>query len=164
MPGLNQTSTPPSFPRQSLGEFRCEAALATRPPEQTSVSTFVFIDSRVDNATGLMASHHKPNQQWALVNATDDGLMQMQRALQGHSGLPEAIHIISHGSQGSVQLGAGVIDTGSLQRHTQAYKDMGSRLAPGGDVLLRLLRGGRTYRAAVCADAGQRHRGGCGGQ
>ena len=75
-------------------------------------ATFVFIDSRVAGWQAL-ADALPPGTNWRLVDAGADGLAQVAQALAGQQGVA-AIHILSHGAEGSVQLGASVLTAASL--------------------------------------------------
>ena len=95
---------------------------------------YVFIDSRVADFQTLVAGL-APDSEWYLINAEDDGVAQMARALAGRSGL-DSIQIISHGSSGSVLLGSSAIDTQSLAVHSDQWAQIGAALTVTGDILL----------------------------
>lgn len=61
--------------------------------------SIVFIDSRVANYQSLIDSLSELVQVF-ILDGESDGLAQMVADLQGRTGI-DAIHIISHGSQGA---------------------------------------------------------------
>jgi hypothetical protein len=97
-------------------------------------TTFVFIDSRVADYQTLVAGF-VAGTEWYLINADEDGVEQMARALSGRSGL-DSIQIVSHGSIGSMLLGAAAIDAQSLATYADQLAQMGAALTASGDILL----------------------------
>ncbi|EIC29289.1 DUF4347 domain-containing protein [Methylomicrobium album] len=93
-----------------------------------------FIDARIGNYQALIAA--LPDGVDAIVlDPNRDGLEQIAQALQNRPAL-DAIDIVSHGSPGSLTLGAGVLNGGNLADHAAQLAEIGSHLTVGGDLLL----------------------------
>jgi hypothetical protein len=73
--------------------------------------------------------------QLVVLDGTQDGLAQIAASLQGRQGV-EAIHILSHGQPGSVQLGSFTLDQAALAARSDALAQIGSALGDSGDILL----------------------------
>jgi uncharacterized delta-60 repeat protein len=97
-------------------------------------TSVVIVDSRVTGYQTLIDGLSQPVEVLVL-NAESDGLSQIATYLQGRSGI-DAVHIISHGSQGALQLGSTVIDSGNLGYHGAQLASIGSALTSTGDILL----------------------------
>ena len=70
-----------------------------------------------------------------VLDATQDGLTQMTRLLAGRSGL-DAIHILSHGSAGALQLGSSTLNDAALTSRATDLAQIGQSLSAEGDILL----------------------------
>ena len=94
----------------------------------------VFIDSGVPSYQTLV----KKLTGWEelfVLDAESNGLTQMAAHLQGRTDI-DAIHVISHGSQGALYLGSTVLDSANLATYGVQLADIGRSLAPAGDILL----------------------------
>ena len=85
-----------------------------------------------------------------ILDDKQDGISQVTGILQNHSRL-QALHIVSHGNEGRIQLGNHWLDAQRLQRRAAEVASWGLALAAGGDVLLYgcRLAGNRSGRAFV---------------
>lgn len=97
-------------------------------------SSIVFVDWRVADIDSILAGI-PADAEVIILDGASDGLDQIAARLQGRSGL-DAIHIISHGSSGSVSLGSGVIDSAALAEHAIQLDTIGQALTESGDILL----------------------------
>jgi hypothetical protein len=75
------------------------------------------------------------------LDAGKDGLGQIADYLSGHSGANggdafTAIHLISHGREGEVQLGSLTLDSANLATQAATLTQIHSLLAPGADLML----------------------------
>ena len=100
----------------------------------------VFIDLRVDNYQQILADIQKQNGggraiEVVLIDSQHDGIAQIGQFLDQHRNI-DAIHIISHGSDGSIQLGSTSLDTSTLQQYAAQIHDWGNAFKPGADILL----------------------------
>lgn len=94
----------------------------------------VFIDSRVINYQALISTFDADTQ-WVLLDAAQDGVLQMQAALMGYSGL-DSIQIFSHGSPGTLYLGSTTLTNENLASYSGSFASIGASLTESGDILL----------------------------
>ena len=106
-----------------------EATPATSPRQEV-----VFVDSQVANLAELLAGL-SGNAEVVILDASKDGLQQMADYLQGRSGL-DAIHLLSHGADGTVQMGNVWLSSANLGEHSAALQSIGAALKADGDLLL----------------------------
>ena len=101
--------------------------------------TLVFIDSGVSNYQSLVDGLGDDTP-WVLLDADQDGVLQMQAALAAYSAVDgyklDSIHVISHGSMGTLVLGTAVVHQDNLGRYASEWQDMGQALTATGDILL----------------------------
>ena len=72
--------------------------------------------------------------QFVLIDADKDGIRKITDTLAQKSNL-DAIHIISHAADGSVQLGNTQLDFQTLLQRATSIKSWGNAIKPGGDIL-----------------------------
>ena len=86
-------------------------------PEAVSV---LFVDSAVDSYLQFLTGA-KPDIKTHLLDLKEDGVDQITRILQNHYSekLVQAIHIVSHGSPGTLYLGNTELSLGTLDRYTE---------------------------------------------
>ncbi len=94
----------------------------------------VFIADNVPDYASL-AQAAGAGRQVVVLDSNRDGLAQMVEALAGQSGI-DALHIISHGKSGALDLGALMLDASSLGEHEAQLQAIGRSMKPGGDILL----------------------------
>ncbi len=94
----------------------------------------MFLSSDVDDAPTLIGAL-RPDIQQVLLDASKDGLEQIASWLSEHNGIT-AVHIVSHGRPGSVELGNLWLDSNNIAIHGDKLARIGQALAPGGDLLL----------------------------
>ncbi|MEG4109865.1 DUF4347 domain-containing protein, partial [Microcoleus sp. S13_C5] len=102
--------------------------------EQKLVSTLVFIDSNVEDYQTLI-SGVCPNAQVIILDKKRDGIEQITERLAIEQNIA-AIHIISHGSPGAVQLGANTLNSSNIESFAPQLKQWRKALIPGADILL----------------------------
>ncbi len=99
----------------------------------------VFLDAGVEDGQQLLADLLSQNgstiTQVHLIDSNSDGVDQIAQVLAGQQGI-DAIHIISHGAAGQIQLGSGTLSTDSLDGYAGQLNDWGSTLADSGDILI----------------------------
>jgi regulation of enolase protein 1 (concanavalin A-like superfamily) len=83
-------------------------------------SSLVFIDSEVDDYQSLIKAV-QPGYKVFLLQSQQDGVAQITQALQQHSNI-EAIHIVSHGSPGCLNLGNSQLSLETLNQYTDHLK------------------------------------------
>lgn len=100
----------------------------------TAPSSLVFIDARVSDYAALI-EHLPTTAEVVILDSATDGLEQIATHLAGRTGI-EAIHVVSHGSQGALYLGNARVDGDYLTSHTAQLASIGSSLTETGDILL----------------------------
>ncbi|WP_204561551.1 autotransporter-associated beta strand repeat-containing protein, partial [Azospirillum palustre] len=94
----------------------------------------VFIDRNVAGWQSLVDGTNA-GVEVVLLDASQDGLSQMARWAETHQGY-DAIHIVSHGNEGSVNLGVLTLDTATIGTRSADLETLGKSLTSGGDLLL----------------------------
>ncbi len=95
----------------------------------------VFIDSGVQDKATLLAGIN-PNAEVIILDAARDGVEQIAEVLSTRSGI-DAIHILSHGSTGQLQLGNTILDARSMQgEHADELGIIKAALSDDADILL----------------------------
>ncbi|WP_207886630.1 Ig-like domain-containing protein [Pseudomonas sp. 30_B] len=94
----------------------------------------VFVDSNVRDYQQLV-SGLKPGTEVVVLDANKDGLKQMADYLSGRHGV-DAIHVLSHGEVGKIQLGNDWLEGGDLPARSELLSAIGQSLTRDGDILL----------------------------
>ncbi len=92
-----------------------------------------FVSDRVDDLPTLLAAL-RPDVDLVMLDSQADGLAQIAAYLNEHAGI-RAVHVVSHGREGSVELGKLWLGSGNLADHADTLASIGQALAPGGDLL-----------------------------
>ncbi len=107
--------------------------------QSTAIVEVVFIDSRVDDYQLLIEDlqRHDPAVRFSvvLVDESEDGLHKVSDTLEA-LGTVSAIHVISHGSDGNIQLGAATINQALLDVRGDEFVDWSDNLSAGADILI----------------------------
>ena len=114
-----------------LGAANASAATAAA---QTFAREIVFIETNIADWQTLAAGV-SPNAEVVLLDAARDGLAQMAEWASTHSDY-DAIHILSHGSQGALQLGSVMLTDADLAEREDDLARLGNALTADGDLLL----------------------------
>ena len=96
--------------------------------------TMLFIDSRV-NDLDLLVSQFEAGTEYKVLDASYDGLLQMQESLAGKSDY-SSIQIISHGAMGAITIGSTVLNSNNLLQYQLQLDNIGHALTDSGDLLL----------------------------
>jgi VCBS repeat-containing protein len=92
----------------------------------------VFVDPRVSDPDAFQAG----GREVILLTLDEDGLAQIAAALNGRTGI-EAIHIISHGAEGTLTLGNAQVNAASMQgTQLLSLQAIGQSLTLNGDILV----------------------------
>jgi uncharacterized delta-60 repeat protein/CSLREA domain-containing protein len=115
------------------------AAETTAAPLSQRVE-FVFIDSRVGDPQALVSdlllqSDEHLRYEIVVVDTQSDGLAQIGAALQGRHDIA-AVHVISHGTDGGILLGAGLVDAAALRAGAAGIESWSAALGAESDILL----------------------------
>ncbi|MBU6493264.1 MAG: DUF4347 domain-containing protein, partial [Burkholderiales bacterium] len=101
---------------------------------QAADKQVVFINSNVTDLQTLVGGL-PAGTQYVVLDATRDGLSQIEQYLQAHSGV-SAIHLVSHGSDGNVQVGSTWLNQGDIAAYSAELTQIGAAMRPGGDFLI----------------------------
>uniref|UniRef100_E1T926 DUF4347 domain-containing protein n=1 Tax=Burkholderia sp. (strain CCGE1003) TaxID=640512 RepID=E1T926_BURSG len=94
----------------------------------------VFINSNVSDYQTLIAGLPKGTQ-YVILDSTKDGLAQIDQYLQHNPGV-SAIHLVSHGTDGEIQIGGTWLNEGDLSAYRTVLAQIGAAMKPGGDFLI----------------------------
>jgi uncharacterized delta-60 repeat protein len=97
-------------------------------------TSVVFVDTRVADYQSLLEGMD-PGVEIVLLDPALDGVMQMAQWLAGKSGY-DALHVISHGGTGRLDLGTTSLTLDTLGGYADALATLGSALTAEGDLLL----------------------------
>ncbi|MDA7904658.1 DUF4347 domain-containing protein, partial [bacterium] len=100
---------------------------------QSDLDEVVFVDSRVQDYHQLIAGI-ATDVEVVLLNPAESGLNQIVTALEGKGNL-NAIHLISHGSSGTVFLGSQELTVSNVDQYSEQWSAIGEALAETGDLL-----------------------------
>ena len=130
-------------------------------PVTTKKQIYVF-DSGLPDLQVLIDAAG-PDAQIILLDSASDGILQLAKALQFEIDI-DALHIFSHGSVGSLELGSTVLSLATLPDYSEALAQIGQALTAEGDLLLYGcdVAQGEVGQAFIAQLAGD-DRGGCGG-
>lgn len=98
----------------------------------------IFIDTAVENYQTLVKdiqAIHGDQFTIIYLDATKDGVSQLSEYFAAEKNI-SAVHIISHGVAGSLQLGSGVLDQESLARYEQPISQWKDAFTGNADILL----------------------------
>lgn len=95
----------------------------------------VFVDPTVPNYRELL-NGMDPNIEVIMLDGAPDGVEQMAAALSGRSGI-DAIHVISHGDAGTLQLGTGTLNVDSMSgQYAEELVTIQQALSEQADILV----------------------------
>ena len=98
------------------------------------ITPFIFIDARVPDIDTLLAAFPR-EAEVVLLNPAQDGVQQIAAVLAGQSDI-DAIHIVSHGAEGTLFLGDAVLNSSTLAQYRTELQIIGAALNQDGDILL----------------------------
>jgi hypothetical protein len=132
----NDHATADSAAKNTSTDDSSQHPSAATPPAATSDNRHevVFVDGQVGDKQQIIDGL-KPGTEVVVLDSNKDGLQQIADYLKDRSDI-DAIHIISHGDTGKVQLGNGWVDNASLASHGEALAAIGKALSSDGDILL----------------------------
>ncbi|MCA9148620.1 MAG: DUF4347 domain-containing protein, partial [Planctomycetales bacterium] len=100
--------------------------------------TIVFVDAAVDDYQSLLAGQVDTQDETTRVFILDsnrDGLRQMTSALRRFDSV-DAVHIVSHGQSGALQLGNSTLDSDDFLQSYGSQRVWRDRLTDGADIFL----------------------------
>ncbi len=109
-------------------------AIATYAPGE-STTEIAFVDPTVPDYQTMIAGMG-PNVEVVVLDGTRDGMEQIAESLAGRSGV-DAIHLISHGSAGELQLGTGTLTAESMSsEYADEFATIRGTLSDQADILV----------------------------
>ena len=126
------------------------ASADTRPSQNDQRQEVVFVDGQVTNI-GELLEGLSGNPEVVILDSTKDGLQQMADYLKGRDGL-DAIHLLSHGADGNVQVGNVWLAGYNLAEHREALESIGAALKADGDLMLYGCKIGETEQGQAFLD------------
>ena len=100
----------------------------------SSQTNLVVIDSNIEGYDDLV-SNIQPNSEILILDSDRDGVVQITEALENYEQI-DSIQILSHGDQGSIQLGSTQLTSTNLQQYQDELMDWGKILSEDGDILI----------------------------
>ncbi|MBD1886044.1 DUF4347 domain-containing protein, partial [Microcoleus vaginatus] len=100
--------------------------------------SLVFIDSGVKDYESIAAGV-LPGQQVVILDRTKNGIEQISSEIEQYAstnGTIDSVHIISHGSSGSLQLGNTALGSHNIEQYKSQLKKWQTSLAPQADIML----------------------------
>ena len=107
---------------------------AVDPSQNNGKKEVIFIEDNVSDYQTLIDGANA-GVEVVLLDATQDGLSQMALWAQSHSDYA-AIHVISHGAEGQVNLGDLTLDASTVNARSTDLAQLGAALTEQGDLLL----------------------------
>ncbi|MEG4225653.1 MULTISPECIES: DUF4347 domain-containing protein, partial [unclassified Microcoleus] len=99
----------------------------------TTNQQIIFVDPSVQNYQSLIQNIDAA--QIFILNENLSGIEQITNALANQKDI-EAVHILSHGSEGSLKLGSDVLNGNDIENFNTQLKQWGNGLTENGDILL----------------------------
>ena len=120
---------------QSRAEASSLVAAAAASVTQSERDEIYFIDPGVPDIGDLIGSI-PDSSEIVVLNASSDGVEQIASVLRDRSDI-DAIHIVSHGDEGRLELGDAALTLESMQgEHADAIGTIGDALTADGDILI----------------------------
>ncbi len=116
----------------SINRSPFDSAYLMQP--RSTCDRLVFIDPSVENAQTLAASVINGTNV-ILLDSSKNGIDQISQVLAGYHNI-ESIHILSHGSIGSITIGNATLDLSTISRNQNQLKTWSNALTPDADILL----------------------------
>ena len=127
--GTDESTTPEQQESQELLH-----AIGSYSPGESSTEV-VFVDPTVPDYESLLAGMG-PNVEVVVLDASRDGVEQIAESLTGRSGI-DAIHLISHGDAGTLQLGTGTLNAETMStRYADEFTTIQQALSEQADILV----------------------------
>ncbi|MEG5124546.1 DUF4347 domain-containing protein, partial [Microcoleus sp. ARI1-B5] len=100
----------------------------------TANQQIIFVDPSVQNYQSLIQGVDA-NDRIVILDDKRSGIEQITKALASESNI-EAVHILSHGSEGSLKLGSDLLNGNDIESFNTQLKQWGNALTENGDILL----------------------------
>ena len=100
----------------------------------TAVTEILIVDTSVANYEDLLASFDQRTLDIHFINSAQDGVSEITSILSSYKNL-DAVHILSHGSEASVNLGSATLDADSLSSRSDEISSWSKSLSANADIL-----------------------------
>ena len=119
-----------------FGSSLAYAQTSTPAEQQKKLNSheLVILDGAVPQPE-LLRQGLRPGIEVVTLPSSGDPLSQLQTILADHHGL-SALHLVSHGASGALQLGSSRLDERALQHHPEVAQALAAAVVPHGDLLL----------------------------
>ena len=117
----------------TLAQVNSQSTLEKLPPR-----SLVFIDSGVEDYESIAAGV-LPGQQVVILDRAKNGIEQISYEIEKYAstkGAIDSVHIISHGSSGSIQLGNTALGSENIDQYKSQLEKWQTSLAPEADIML----------------------------
>ena len=126
----NQELNPTFNGTKSGGKSREVTSLISAFPRKE----IVFIDSTVEDYQSLVAGV-KPETEVIILDPLQNGVVQITQVLANRTDI-SSVHIVSHGSEGNLQLGSTLLNYDNLEAYTSFWEQWTGALTADADILL----------------------------
>ncbi|WP_079742367.1 DUF4347 domain-containing protein [Pseudomonas aeruginosa] len=132
-PDATQAAT--GQPNDSQATDSHDATAATPPAATTDQrQEIVFVDGKLQDAQALIAGLPSGTEV-VVLDSSKDGLQQIADYLKDRTDV-DAIHLLSHGAEGTVELGNIWLNNQNIGQHAEQLNAIGAALAADGDILI----------------------------
>ena len=140
----DQLEAPTDVYTQTVLEQRLDRDSAETPAAETPAAEvrieLVFVDTDTPEYKTLLSDlltypDDTTTYQVFELDNTRDGIAQITAVLDGFENV-NAIHLLSHGSEGAIDLGSTTLDTDTLAANADQVRSWGSALTDNGDILI----------------------------
>jgi VCBS repeat-containing protein len=100
---------------------------------QSRIQSIYFVDANLPDLSALLAAL-PAEADVVLLQPGEDGLQQMLTAMAGNSDI-DAVHVLTHGAPGTIQLGSTTLDATSLEASAESLQALGEHLSVEADLL-----------------------------
>ncbi len=131
-----ESSNPIALIDSALADLQSDAI----PTSWYTRTEIVFVDAGVEDYQQILddlrqQSFADTKLEVALIDSTKDGLVQINQFLSHFEGKADAIHVISHGADRAIKLGATWYDKDAVQQHEQDFREWATVLKTDADIL-----------------------------
>ena len=125
-------------PQDALSDLQEGNLLESGLPPRDQAKEVVFVDTGTENYQALLSevldSLSQRRIEIVLIDRQDDGIAEITRVLNGMHSL-DAVHVVSHGSSGQIQLGEELLSRDTVSSHGGSIASWASALTSTGDIL-----------------------------
>ncbi|MDR9499842.1 MAG: DUF4347 domain-containing protein, partial [Hydrogenovibrio sp.] len=125
-----QSAAPQALAPTQAGDTARDSKDTARDRKEVAV-----VDTSVDDYQTLVDAAEDANMDVFLISGEGDGLDELANLLKDIEQV-DALHILSHGSEGQVHLGDDTLNSDTLSDHTDALAVIQGSLSEEGDILL----------------------------